>query len=113
MWRHFCPMTGGSRACDDKASRVDLSVPELLITWGTSCLQMPNESSIAPAETIVLSTTMVVLLEYWRWRIISERQERIRICALSYDLRDISDGKNITGSRPQATAPQLGSEFSR
>ena len=84
-----------------------------LITWGTSCLQMPNESSIAPAETIVLSTTMVVLLEYWRWRIISERQERIRMCAFSYDLRDISDGKNITGSRPQATAPQLGSEFSR
>ena len=106
-------MTGGSRACDDKASRVYLSIPELLITWGTSCLQMPNESSIAPAETIVLSTTMVVLLEYWRWRIISERQERIRMCPLSYDVRDISDGKNITGSRPQATAPQLGSEFSR
>ena len=56
---------------------------------------------------------MVVLLEYWRWRIISERQERIRMCTLSYDFRDISDGKNITGSRPQATAPQLGSEFSR
>ena len=73
---------------------------------------MPGDSSISLAEAIRLRTTVVVLLKCRWWHIIRERQERIRMCALFLDLRDIIDDMDFAGCVPQATVPQLGGEFS-
>ena len=105
-------MTGGRRPCDDEAPGVYWSSLEVIIGWSASCLQMPLGSSISPAEAIVLSTIVVVLRECWRWRIIRERQELMRMFAFCLDLRDLIDVMDFIGRMPQATAPLLGGKWS-